>query len=288
MNLLGATAVACSILAFALTSHRLRLRSLKIRLAFLFGFALLATPSVLFAVYYLHVLPERAWFYTLRSWSGTEFLVVFLGCAAAAAASLLPRLLLVVPLFALVALGVVPYLKPLIAPIPESVFHELWRGGVCLQSTPSTCGPASVATILRRFGARTSEQETARASFSSAGGTEAWYLARYVRSEGLVPRFDFRPTFSPSAGLPAVVGVRLGGAGHFIAVLEISDGQVAFADPLSGEKHMPLSKFQDHYQFTGFHMVITKGQLVMRSGHAIARNDNHALPRRRAVAAIRS
>src|ERR1700683_4449502 len=101
MNLLGAAAVACSVFAFALTYNRLRLRSLKVRLVFLFGFALLATPSVLFAIYYLHVLPERAWFYTLRSWSGTEFLVVFLGCASAAAASLLPRLLLVVPLFAM-------------------------------------------------------------------------------------------------------------------------------------------------------------------------------------------
>ena len=259
MNLLGATAVVCSVLAFALTYKHLRLRSLRVRLAFLFGFALLAIPSVLFAVYYLHVLPERAWFYTLRSWSGTEFLVVFLGCAAAAVASLLPRLLLGVPLFALLALGVVPYLKPLIGPLPDSVFHELWRGDICLQSTPSTCGPASVTTILRRLGAQTSEQAAARAAFSYAGGTEAWYLARYVRTKGFVPRFDFRRTFSPSVGLPAVVGVRLGGVGHFIAVLDISDDQVTFADPLSGQEHMPLSQFQRRYEFTGFHMVITNG-----------------------------
>ena len=259
MKLLGATAVACSVLAFALTYNRLRLRSFKVRLVFLVGFALLAIPSILFAVYYLHVLPERAWFYTLRSWSDTEFLVVFLGNAAAAAASLMPRLLLVVPLFALVALGAVPYLKPLTGPLPDSVFHELWRGDICLQSTPSTCGPASVATILRRLGAQTSEQATARAAFSYAGGTEAWYLARYVRSKGFVPRFDFRPTFSPSVGLPAVIGVRLGGVGHFIAVLGISDDQVTFADPLGGQERMPLSQFQRRYQFTGFHMVITNG-----------------------------
>ncbi len=107
MNLLGAIAVVISILAFALTYERLRLRSLRVRLAFFCGFSLLAIPSVLFAVFYLHILPERAWFYTLRSWAGTEFLVVFLGCATAAFASLLPRLLLGVPLFALLALGVV-------------------------------------------------------------------------------------------------------------------------------------------------------------------------------------
>jgi hypothetical protein len=259
MNLLGATAVACSVIAFALTYSRLRLRSLKVRLVFLFGFALLATPSVLFAIYYLHVLPERAWFYTLRSWSGTEFLVVFLGCAAAAAASLLPRLLLVVPLFAMVALAVVPYVKPLIGPLSDSEFYEHQRGDICLQSTPSTCGPASVTTILWRLGAQTSERATARAAFSYAGGTEAWYLARYVRSKGFTPRFDFRRTFSPSVGLPAVVGVRLGSVGHFIAVLDISGDQVTFADPLSGQERIPLSQFQRRYQFTGFHMVITKG-----------------------------
>src|SRR6201999_348642 len=104
-------------------------------LAFLFGSTLLAIPSVLFAIYYLHVLPERAWFYTLRSWSGSEFLVVFLGCAAAAVASLLPRLLLVPPLFALIPLGVVPSLKPLIGPLAASEFHERRRGDICLQST---------------------------------------------------------------------------------------------------------------------------------------------------------
>src|SRR4051794_17675259 len=70
MNPLGTASVVCSILAFALTYHLLRLRSLQLRLAYLFGFALLAIPSVLFAVFYLHVLPERAWFYTLRTWSG--------------------------------------------------------------------------------------------------------------------------------------------------------------------------------------------------------------------------
>jgi hypothetical protein len=259
MNLLGATAVVCSVLAFALTYHRLHQRRLAFRLASLCVFAILSIPSVLFAVYYLHVLPERAWFYTLRSWTGTEFLVIFLGCAAAAAASLLPRLLLGVPLFGLLALGVVPYIKPLIAPLPDSAFHELWKGDICLQSTPSTCGPAAVASILRRLGAQTSEEATARAAFTYAGGTEAWYLARYVRGMGFVPRFDFRRTYSASAGAPAVVGVRFGGVGHFIAVLDISDDQVTYTDPLHGQRRMTLSQFQRHYEFTGFHMVITKG-----------------------------
>jgi len=233
---------------------------------FLGGLGLLSIPSILFAVYYLHVLPEQAWFYTLRSWSGSEFLIVFLGCAAAAAASLLPRLLLGVPLFVLLVLGVIPYLKPLIGPLPDSLFKERWRGDACLQSTPSTCGPASVTTIFRRLGVQTSERVVARAAFSYAGGTEAWYLARFVRRNGLVPRFDFRDTFSPSVGLPAIVGVRIAGVGHFIAVLDLADDQVTFVDPLFGQFRMPLSQFQRRYEFTGFHMVITDGNLGKNDG----------------------
>jgi hypothetical protein len=258
MNLLGIVAALFGLIAFALTYARLRSRTMGIRTTCLFVLALLAIPSALFAVYYLHVLPERAWFYTLRSWTGTEFLAVFLGGAAGAFATLWPRWLLGVPLFCLLALGLIPYLKPIIGPIPDNVFQDKWQGDVCLQSTPSTCGPASLCTVLKHHGVQTSERVIAREAFSYSGGTEAWYLARYVRRLGLTPRFDFQTTFSPAVGLPAVVGVRLGGLGHFIAVLGLHDGQIAYADPLDGEHRLSLSDFQQRYSFTGFHLVVEK------------------------------
>ncbi len=99
MNFIGLSAVVLSLAAFTWTYRLLRERSFEIRLGVRCGMAALAAPSVLFALYYLHVLPERAWFYTMRSWPGTEFLVVFLGCAGGAFASILPRSSLVVPLF---------------------------------------------------------------------------------------------------------------------------------------------------------------------------------------------
>lgn len=241
-----------------MTHSKLRPCSFKTRLCWLIGFALLAVPSIGFAIYYLHVFPEREWFYSLRSWPGSEVLVLFLGCATGAFATLLPRLLLGVPLFVLLALAIVPYVKPLLGPLHDSDFQEQSRGDICLQSTASTCGPASISTILRRLGLPADERTTARAAFSYAGGTEAWYLARYVRSRGLAVRFDFRRTFSPAAGQPALVGVRLGGAGHFIAVLEFRDEQITFADPLRGEEHLSLSEFQKRYEFTGFHMVVKR------------------------------
>ena len=61
-----------------------------------------------------------------------------------------------------------------------------------------------------------------------------------------------------SVGLPAVVGARLGGIGHFIAVLAVDGDQIAFADPMVGERHISIAQFRHRYQFTGFHIVVTK------------------------------
>ena len=258
MNPIGIAAIVFSVVGFAVTHKLLRHRSIPVRIRFLCAFALLAVPSILFAVYYLHVLPEYGWFYTLRSWPGSEFLVIFLGCAGGAAASLIPRMLLILPLFAALVMAVIPHIKPLFVPLSDDEFKDKWQGNACLQSTASTCGPASVATILRQFGINTTEREIARAAFSYEGGTEAWYLARYVRSRGLSAHFVFGPTFSPEAGQPALVGVRMGRAGHFIAVLNVHDDQVRVADPLGGETRMSLTEFRHLYEFTGFHMVIQR------------------------------
>ncbi len=257
-NFIGLAATAFSVGFFALIYAQLRGKSIRIRLVSFFVLAVLAIPSLLFAIYYLHFLPEWVWFYSLRSWAGTEFLVVFLGAAGGAAASLLPRIFLLLPLLATVILSIVPYVKPFLGPLRDTEFSEKWIGDACLQSTPSTCGPASVSTILRQFGYSTSERAVARAAHTYQGGTEAWYLARHVRSKGLVPHFIFQRDFPGKATFPAVVGVRLGTLGHFIAVLEVKDGEVRFADPLSGEERLPIAHFQQRYGFTAFRMSIAK------------------------------
>lgn len=261
VNLTGLFAVVLSLAVFAMTHRMLQSRPVSFRLRTLLVFGVLALPSVLFATYYLHLLPEREWFYELRSWYGTEFLVVFLGAAAGAVASLLPRGVLILPLFGFMTMALVPYLKPLIGPLSDDEFREKWEGDACLQSTLSTCGPASVSTILHQLGVRVSEREVARAAFTYTGGTEAWYLARYVRSKGLHARFAFRKTFAPSAGLPAVVGVMVGNCGHFIAVQEVKDDQVVFVDPMFGPDRLSLTAFKDRFIFTGFHLIITKEKL---------------------------
>jgi hypothetical protein len=267
MNPLGAMAAILAIAVFAFIYRWLRGTPLKLRLLWLALFSFLSIPALLFAIYYLHVLPERAWFYELRSWRGSEFLALFLGAAAGAFAALLPRILLGLPLVGLTALVIVPHIKPLLGGLVNAAYREQWEEDVCLQSTPSTCGPASVATILRSMGIAASEKELARSAFSYGGGTEAWYLARQIRSRGLQAHFDFRSTFDPSVGLPAVVGVRIGGLGHFIPVLNFADGVITSADPLDGRETLPVAEFQRRYHFTGFHLVVSKPELSDLSRH---------------------
>ena len=265
MNRLAALAAVLSVGVFFWVAHASRNRSRRLRLLQMAVLLVCSVPSLLFVVYYLHVLPERAWFYQLRSYAGSEFWILFLGAQMGMVAASLPRLLLGVPLVALVLVAVVPYLKPILYPLPEDAFHEKWRGNACLQSTSATCGPAGVATILKALGTSTTEHDVARASYTYYGGTEAWYLARAVRRLGYDSYFEFQETFSPRAVLPALVGVRLGGTGHFIAVLSIKDGEVTYSDSLEGERHLPLAQFLRRYQFTGFHMCVMKRSMGSRT-----------------------
>jgi hypothetical protein len=257
-SLPGALALLASIVAFAGTWRLVKPWPTGRKLLALVLSTLLSIPSLLFAVYYLHVLPEEAWFYELRSWPGSEFLAVFAGCAGGCVASFLPNLLMGFPLFGVIALASTPFLKPLLSPLAPDVFRDQWKDGVCLQSTLSTCGPASVCTILASQGAKVSEREMAREAFSYTGGTEAWYLARAARARGLWSRFYFGETFAPDVPLPAMVGVRHGRMGHFIAVLSIKEGIVTFADPLEGKKQMALPDFLRRFKFSGFHLSIAK------------------------------
>lgn len=257
-NYTGLLAAGLSVVVF----HRVYERNARRPLAPRIGFAVLslppALPALCFATYYLHWLPEEKWMYELRSWRGSEWWFVLLGAFFAGVASLLPRKLLSAPLLMLSAMVVIPFAKPISGPIANETFRDKWEDGVCLQSTPSTCGPASVATILDSLGLHLTEKEIARAAFSSSTGTEAWYLARFIRSKGFDARFEFahdRASLSDRA-LPALVGVKIGDFGHFIAVLGKDGGDYVTADPMKGRELISEEKFRKSYRPTGFSMSI--------------------------------
>ena len=219
-----------------------------------------AAPGLSLSVYYLHLFDDAAWFYQFRSWPFAELTA----CGAGLLGGLLQarivakgrRLRTLVPTVLLAGLFV-PYMKPLVAPLDLSGLAGECRDGVCLQSTPSTCGPASVASILRKFNVQASEKTIAREAFTSASGTEVWYLARAIRRHGFSIRYVVVETPVTELPVPSVVGVTLpGGIGHFISVLEETNSSYTLGDPMYGRLTVSKSEPGGSYTFTGFFMIV--------------------------------
>lgn len=208
-------------------------------------------PAILYSTYYLHVVDDWLWFYQLRSHAIANYypaaLGLFAGWLMPAIAGTARKVMTIVAAAILVA---IPFTKPLLLPLNENELHEVWRDGICVQSTPSTCGPASVATILARaFNDPVSERTVARAAHTTATGTEVWYLAQFLRARGYAVTFH---THAPAALPYALAGTQLGAAGHFVAVLGCNGHDCQVADPLTGR--IDSGK---RFTFNGFYMQIT-------------------------------
>lgn len=256
-NLLG---LICGVLAVALfaVAHRFALRAPAARRWRIAAFSgLLALPGLWQAAYYLHVLPETVWFYQLRSLRGSELWVLPLGASGGAVAALLPRRALMLGLLPTVGAVLGPFLKPVLAPLPEREFREVWTKDVCIQSTLSTCGPASVATVLRALRHEATEREIARAAHSYRGGTEAWYLARWLRTAGFDATFHLGNGFPAGVRWPALVGVTVGeGRGHFIPILGRDGDNYLVGDPMIGPERLSREALERRYGFTGFALEV--------------------------------
>lgn len=256
-NILGLLCAALALVGFALAHRRTQAWSRSRLLRWLAVGALASLPALYNAAHYLHLFPETVWFYEARSWRGIEVLAIPVGPTAGLLASLLPRRMLVAPLLACVGVTWGPFLKPILAPARASGPSGTWTGDVCIQSTFSTCGPASAATILRTFGLSRTETEIARAAQTYAGGTEAWYLARYIRAQGLLARFTLREAgFPTEVHPPAILGVTLDGRGHFIPLLGREGDAFLIGDPMIGPERMTRAQLESRYGFTGFALEI--------------------------------
>ncbi len=221
----------------------------------------LAAPGLLIAVYYLHLLDNWRGFYEFRSFRGSEFAAAGLGLAGGlisrwpARGPRLRSVSIAVVAITMTAGIFLPHAKPLLAPAKTAKFRNSWDRAVCLQSSTYSCGAACAATVLRHHGIKATEAQIARECFTYRGGTENWYIARALRNRGLGVRFV---TKMPDSGIPVpcIAGVKIGGAGHFITVLEDLGGSYRTGDPLVGERVHGKDSIPDCYQFTGFFMAI--------------------------------
>jgi hypothetical protein len=226
----------------------------------------LAVPGALFSLYYLHWFDGWLGFYQFRAMPFTELTAAGMGVLAGMVQAVLPkkRLFLAawVPAALVLLLGwlSVPYAKMLLTPLAVDPAATAWADGVCLQSTGATCGPASAATLLRALGIDATEAELARESYTSAGGTENWYLARALRRRGCAVAFVQRAPGMANAPVSAIAGVRLNsptGPGHFIVTLARYGDAYTIADPLTGPA--TIRPAAPHgYHFTGFYLVVRR------------------------------
>lgn len=243
---------------------RLKTNRTTVVLILLLG-VLLALPGIIFATYYLKFFGEATWFYYFRSLPGSELAAGGAGLLTGwlhgrfkqserfqkiAGRAFFPGLLLMGLL--------VPYLKPIIRQPNWNSFSDRWSDNVCLQSSDSSCGPACVATLLKLFGKPANEKEVARESFTSAFGTENWYLARALRRRGLTVHYFAEPLGTMTLHIPAIAGVRLteSSTGHFITLLGKQGENYIVGDPLVGLGLLTEKELFNQYNFTGFFMAV--------------------------------
>jgi len=221
---------------------------------------LLALPGFLCALYYTHGFDNASWFYSFRTLPYSELVIAGSGLFAGVLNSWFgpetsgERAAIPAALAVLVA---IPFVKPLLDPIDLDRLSQKCEGEVCLQSTHSTCGPSSSATILKLLGQTASERELARECLTSRGGTEIWYMARAFERRGFHARVQIQPLDHLSPPSPAIAGVVLpGGAGHFIAIMEATSDSITIGDPMKGKLVIRRTDLSTAYHFTGFFLAI--------------------------------
>jgi hypothetical protein len=245
--------IGLHVLAWKLTDKKSRV--VQVTAALLLS--LLCLPGAWFAFYYLHWLPEPPLLYQLRSMSFGEGFLALFGAAAGAWRNVLPKLLKSVPTAAGVFLLTIPFLKPVFRPLDVAALKEHWEGDVCYQSSEVTCGPASAANILRFLGDKgVTERDLASEAWTSQSSTEAWHLARALRQRGYRVRFLAPDGLPAKEDLPGILGTGSKSVGHFIAVLEISDGEIHYIDPLGGRFRKPVKDFLRWHQLEPFFMSV--------------------------------
>jgi peptidase C39-like protein len=222
--------------------------------------AFFAIPGVLMVIYYFHLFDNAMWFYRFRAMRFSELSASGLGVVAGILHSNDPRDSIARRLSAPVVLLfflMVPFIKPIISSVDFSHLKNQWEGDVCLQSIPSTCGPASAASMLKSFGQEASEKELAKECYTYTGGTENWYLARAFSRRGFDVEFVNKRETQGQIPVQAIAGVTLrSGAGHFIAVLAETPTDYVIGDPLKGKVVVSKTVANSQYHFTGFFMVV--------------------------------
>jgi len=246
--------------ALFIAGYRLagRFTSRSSRFALFVLFMLLCLPAISFVGYYTHLLGEPLWYIQFRALPGSEILSATWGLLFGFLAGLRPqsRILRSGVIWCLLLIFV-PFAKPIVLPAAFTPIQNQWQDGICLQTTSSTCGPASLATIFAHFGLRRTEADIARRAFTCRSGTENWYLIRYARRQGLQATVLVERDLS-RLPTPAILGVRIGPYGHFITLLRNDAGIYTIGEPRFGRLELSAEEFHQRYSFNGFSISFSR------------------------------
>jgi hypothetical protein len=137
---------------------------------------------------------------------------------------------------------------------------ETWiaPGGVCLQNTHYTCGPAAAVTALLKFGIKAEEGELAVLAHTTpftgtpddllADAIEQRYARDGIRCE--YRRFDSIEQLKETC--PTIAVVRFAFlVDHYITVLEVHDDKIVVGDPTYGRKELTHDEFRDKWRSIG-------------------------------------
>ncbi len=178
-------------------------------------------------------------------------LALIAGCVAGRAREVRWRWL---PLGGLAAgtlyLGLAPFLACLLVRGQLADCPTRMVNGVCIQSTPYTCGPTAAVTALRALNVSAREGDLAlRAGTNPVCGTPPDDLCAAVRSlygaEGVDAVYERVGSLQKLSGkLPAVVVTSSSfPCDHYVAVLRIGKAGVILGDPECGLRQTDLATF---------------------------------------------
>jgi predicted double-glycine peptidase len=126
-----------------------------------------------------------------------------------------------------------------LAPIYADLIDNLQPNGVFRQTSSSSCAPAALATVLRRWGIEATESSVARLAGTSRLGTSMPQLIVAARALG-VSAVELRPTWEQIQQInrPGVLAVWLFDGPrklpHAVALLGMNDSVAAIGDPARG------------------------------------------------------
>jgi len=151
------------------------------------------------------------------------------------------------------------YIYPIIYPV-DIQFLDRWENEVCLQSTPESCAPACIATMLNFYGIKKTEEEIASRVYLSKMGTDVWHISRYIKSHGLNAKIISIPEKPENPPVPCIATVSQDnehGFYHCIVILAKTENGFTIADPQYGLIRTSKKQVFQNYKFLGYLIHVT-------------------------------